>query len=157
MDASLFYPGRMGLSEREAFSICRDVISRVEEFGGALTINWHQRSLSPERNWDRFYMKLLGVLEEKGVWFASGRQAVQWYRKRRAIRFENVGEDTKSLRLSAGSVSGAGNRGTPGVMVRKYLPGMPASGGSGEGEEMFPRVDIEWTCDSDLEIPPDFQ
>jgi hypothetical protein len=57
-------------------------------YGGTLVINWHDRSLAPERLWGRFYRTLLGnVTSGNRVWFATGREAVAWFRWRRSIRF----------------------------------------------------------------------
>jgi hypothetical protein len=51
-------------------------------------VNWHDRSLAPERLWTRAYATLLAELrDEHRVWFATAGAAVEWYRWRRAIRF----------------------------------------------------------------------
>ena len=60
----------------------------VSYFGGILTVNWHDRSLAPERLWGGTYHDLLDRLERRGAWFATAGQAVAWFRKRRAATFE---------------------------------------------------------------------
>ena len=90
MDTALFYSKRMGLSEAEAMEQCKKVITALRSYGGVLTINWHTRSLSPERNWDSFYLELLDLLKVERVWFATASAAVDWFRRRRQIRFEDV-------------------------------------------------------------------
>jgi peptidoglycan/xylan/chitin deacetylase (PgdA/CDA1 family) len=54
MDTAMFYPKRMNLSESSALQLCKKLIDNVKTYRGVLTINWHERSLSPERNWDSF-------------------------------------------------------------------------------------------------------
>jgi hypothetical protein len=59
-----------------------------------LTINWHDRSIAPERLWDDFYLKLLQELKSRGAWIATAAQVVAWFRKRRAaaLDFERTKE-----------------------------------------------------------------
>jgi hypothetical protein len=88
MDSALFYPGRMSLSAQAALDLCRDVIAAVRRFGGTVVINWHDRSLAPERLWGRPYRVLLSEVENAGpVWFATCTEAVDWFRWRRSIQF----------------------------------------------------------------------
>jgi hypothetical protein len=77
----------MGLSRRRALERCRTIIRQMRRFGGALVVNWHDRSLAPERLWTRPYQALLNELDTSGVWFATAGEAVEWFRWRRAIRF----------------------------------------------------------------------
>jgi hypothetical protein len=110
MDSAMFYPGRMFLTPRRAMNLCRGIIEAARRFGGALVINWHDRSLAPERLWGRHYRELLGEVERGGrVWFATAGEAVDWFRWRRSIRFR------------AGS-------GSPEVIVESSAPptGIPA-------------------------------
>ena len=59
-DTAMFYPGRMGMSESEAMATVRGADWRLSKtHGGVFTINWHDRSLAPERNWDAAYLALL--------------------------------------------------------------------------------------------------
>lgn len=87
MDSALFYTGRMGLDRQEAMQRCRGIVQQARRFGGALVINWHDRSLAPERQWGRCYQDLLNEVQAGVVWFATAGQAVDWFRWRRAIRF----------------------------------------------------------------------
>ena len=50
MDSALFYPRRMGLTDREAMQLCRRIVANARRFGGTVVINWHDRSLAPERS-----------------------------------------------------------------------------------------------------------
>ena len=49
MDTALFYRAHLGLSQREASTYLSRIVDNAEQFGGCLTINWHDRSMAPER------------------------------------------------------------------------------------------------------------
>ena len=88
MDSAMFFPNRMALPPADAVSLCRQIVSDARRCGGTLVINWHDRSTAPERLWGQAYRTLLEEIQLNGrVWFATGTQAVQWFRWRRAIRF----------------------------------------------------------------------
>jgi hypothetical protein len=115
MDSALFFPMRMGLTGEQAIQRCRGIVSNARRDGGTLVINWHERSLSPERLWDRFYGELLeAVGNGNRVWFATAAEAVDWYRWRRSIRF---GEDLSS---GAVTIASAPREGTPMATVRIF-------------------------------------
>ena len=84
MDTALFYPGYLNLSPREAQKRLAELIDNAIQFGGVLTINWHDRSIAPERLWDGFYIRLLENLKARSAWFPTAARAVSWFRKRRA-------------------------------------------------------------------------
>jgi hypothetical protein len=106
-DTALFFPDRMHLSEDEALRRCRAIIADCARFGGVLTVNWHDRSLAPERNWDEFYQTLLAELDRSTPWFAQACQAVAWYDRRRSYSFQDVVIDSGRavIRLASGSDS----------------------------------------------------
>jgi hypothetical protein len=87
-DTALFYPDRMNLPPKLALAKVEQLIQNTQKYGGVLTINWHQRSLSPERLWDHFYAELLELLKGKRVWFGTAQQVVQWFRKRRSVSMD---------------------------------------------------------------------
>ena len=88
MDSALFYPTRMNRSEPDAMLECRQIVENARRFGGTVVINWHDRSLAPERLWDRPYKQLLDeVGKDDRAWFATGSEAVDWFRWRRSTRF----------------------------------------------------------------------
>jgi hypothetical protein len=89
-DTTMLYPGRMGVSEPQAIALCGELLGEFRRYGGAFTINWHDRSLAPERNWDSAYLAILGTLREGKTWFAAAGEAVSWFEKRRACRFDRV-------------------------------------------------------------------
>lgn len=116
-DTAMFFPGRMNLGEDEAFSLCRAIVEKVATFGGVLVINWHDRSLAPERLWGDFYCRLLEEIRKKKVWFATGSEVTGWFRKRRRLKFtQAAGEDgSRVLRIE-----GVEQSGLPDLKLRLY-------------------------------------
>jgi len=90
MDTALFYPAYLGLTSTEATRVLERLANFVDRFGGCLTINWHDRSLAPERLWHACYRQLLNDLKARGVWFATATEIVAWFRKRRSVVFEGA-------------------------------------------------------------------
>jgi hypothetical protein len=90
MDTALFYPAYMGLSQRQATTHLSHMVDNAIKFGGCITINWHDRSLAPERLWDASYRELVRELKNRGAWFATAGQATAWFRKRRSVVFNEV-------------------------------------------------------------------
>jgi hypothetical protein len=88
MDTALFYPNHLGLSPVLAMTHLRGLVDNAVQFGGCLTINWHDRSLAPERAWDACYRDLVQDMKSRGAWFATAGQAISWFRKRRSVVFE---------------------------------------------------------------------
>jgi len=84
MDTALFYPAHMNLSRDEAKKLVGKLMDNAIQFGGCLTINWHDRSIAPERLWGDFYAELIAELKRRGAWLASGDETVSWFRKRRS-------------------------------------------------------------------------
>jgi hypothetical protein len=88
MDSALFYPSRMNRSATDAQKDCGHVITNARRFGGTVVINWHDRSLAPERLWGDFYQQLIAeVGKGDRAWFTTAGDAVDWFRWRRSIRF----------------------------------------------------------------------
>jgi hypothetical protein len=90
MDTALFFPACLNLSFAEARMVVGRIIDYAVQFGGVVTINWHDRSLAPERLWRDFYVDLLAELRSRGAWLASARDTVLWFRQRRAAVFDDV-------------------------------------------------------------------
>jgi hypothetical protein len=91
MDTALFYPAHLNLSPDEAQKRVGEIIDNAVQFGGCVTINWHDRSIAPERCWGDFYLEMVDELQRKGAWFATAAEAVSWFRKRRSATFEKAG------------------------------------------------------------------
>ncbi len=99
MDTALFFRKRMNLSDSRASALCDKLIQDALKFGGCLTINWHDRSLAPERLWGEFYTNLLNGLKACGPCFMTAMQIVKWFQKRREVRFEEIHFTKSGLRL----------------------------------------------------------
>ena len=119
MDTALFYPNYLNLSEEDAKQMVWSLIDGAAEFGGVLTINWHDRSIAPERLWDDFYLKLLRELKSRGAWFATAAQTVSWFRKRRSAVVEEALVENGKVRIKASVRS---DHSLPGLRVRMYKP-----------------------------------
>jgi len=89
MDTALFYPAYLGLSQKQATTVLMKLIDSLVRFGGCLTINWHDRSLAPERLWGACYCRVISDLRDRNAWFATASQAAAWFRKRRSVVFES--------------------------------------------------------------------
>lgn len=118
MDTALLYPGRMDLPREQAHARCRGIIASARRFGGALVVNWHDRSLAPERQWGASYDDVLDEVEAEKPWFATATEAVDWFRWRRSIRFEG-GDDPERVTVRAPSL----NEGLPPARLTVRRPG----------------------------------
>lgn len=119
MDTALLCPARMALSEAAAFERVKEICSHASASGGALTINWHHRSVGPERFWDDLYGNLLGEMKKNGAWFATARDAVSWFSKRRSVVFHRIDRCGTEMRIQLSCPSGDE---TPGVVLRVHTP-----------------------------------
>jgi hypothetical protein len=119
MDTALFYPGHLHLTKAEARRAVKPIIDHALAFGGTVTVNWHDRSLAPERLWGRVYREIVADLASRNAWFPTAGQAVSWFRKRRAARFETETWGPRSLRVS---VAGGLDDGLPGLRLRVHTP-----------------------------------
>jgi hypothetical protein len=88
MDTALFYPDYLGLSPNEAAKLLSEMVDHTAKVGGCFTINWHDRSLAPERLWYASYRDLVRDLKSRGPWFSTVGQAAAWFQKRRSVVFE---------------------------------------------------------------------
>src|SRR4030095_1742521 len=57
MDTALFYPSHLHLSTEQAMIRVDAMVNDMRKFGGALMVNWHDRSIAPERLWGDFYIR----------------------------------------------------------------------------------------------------
>jgi len=118
-DTALFYPKRMGLTETQALELCKRLARNASIYGGVLVINWHQRSLGPERLWGDFYVRLLEEIKKYNVWFATAGQVVKWFDKRRSISFDNMHLTSNRLNLK---LNGPADDSLPHLVLRSYRP-----------------------------------
>lgn len=130
MDTALFFPHYLNLSDSEAWAVVAPAMGDAMRFGGALTVNWHDRSIAPERLWERFYIELLEELTSKGAWFSTAAQAVSWFRKRRSAIFQRSKENCPGLRVK---ITADDEGKTPSLILRRYeaqYPGYSRAAGS---------------------------
>jgi len=99
MDTALFYPSHLGLSPKHATRELDRMQDNAVRFGGVLTVNWHDRSLAPERLWGAPYRDLLAGMKSRGAWFSTAGQAVSWFCKRRSAVFERDPENPGTVRV----------------------------------------------------------
>jgi hypothetical protein len=124
MDTALFYPSYMNLSDDRARAAMLPLIENVTRFGGVLTINWHDRSLGPERLWGDFYVTLLNNLRARKPWFATAAQTVSWFRNRRETSFDSATHDSRNIRVQPANNRLASNAANvPPLVVRVYNRG----------------------------------
>src|SRR5215471_1682714 len=115
MDTALFYPGHLNLSAREARKQVDRLIAQVSQFGGSITVNWHDRSIAPERQWGLFYRDLVDDLKRRGAWLSTAAQASTWFRKRRSAVFEAVNWEADTVHVK---VAVSRSDGAPGLQLR---------------------------------------
>jgi hypothetical protein len=114
MDTALFYPGYLHLPPREAQKQVNQIIANATQFGGVVTVNWHDRSLSPERLWGGVYVGLVDELKRQGAWFATATEVVSWFQKRRSVVFDNVGCEPRT------KIAVEGDDGLPALQLRVH-------------------------------------
>ena len=120
MDTAMFYSSYLNLSMDQANMRLGQLGDNVVRFGGTLTINWHDRSIAPERLWNGCYRDLIKDLGARGAWFATAGQAVRWFQKRRRVAFET--DRTEPGKVRAAAVDGAGDH-LPGLRLRTHKAG----------------------------------
>jgi hypothetical protein len=117
MDTALFYPAYMGLSQAQATEILERLAENVNRLGGCMTVNWHDRSLSPERLWYACYRDLVEDLKNRSSWFATAGQAISWFQKRRSVVFETDGVEPDTVHAKVMDLYGDT---VPGLRLRIY-------------------------------------
>jgi hypothetical protein len=145
MDTALFYPDYLDLSPKQAAAVVKEFLNNAARFGGALTINWHDRSLAPERLWDGFYIHLIEELRRERAWCPTAGRAVEWFRKRRSARIEDAVFDEQSVRVKAALPPGYDD--LPGLRIRIHKPAVPGTGPAAG------YTDVPVTADVDDSIP----
>src|SRR5256712_1096339 len=119
MDTALFFPCYLNVSAMEARKLVSAVIENAHRFGGGVTVNWHDRSIAPERVWNRFYVDLSDRLMSKSPLFLNVGQDCSWFRRRRSVVFERADQDPEVIRAK---VCLAPQEGVPGLRLRFHNP-----------------------------------
>lgn len=120
MDTSLFYPDHLHLTEPAAAALVANVLDHFGRHGGVVTVNWHDRSIAPERLWGEFYQHLIAELQRRGAWFGTAGQAAAWFRQRRQATFHSVRRDGDHLAVRA-DVPALDSR-LPALRIRVHKP-----------------------------------
>jgi hypothetical protein len=115
MDSALFSRGRMRLLQDEGIRLITTIASKVREIGGVLMVNWHTRSLAPERQWDAPYMHILRLAESGHAWAATAGEVADWFSMRRSARFSEI--DVGRSRIAVPALA---DRSVPGLRLRLY-------------------------------------
>ncbi len=136
MDTALFSGGRLNLPQEQGVSAIEKLADLLHRFGGVLTVNWHMRSLGPERFWDEPYRLLLRLTEQGEAWAACGREVVEWFALRRSAKFTVLDGHPGSMRVSAAD---------PGALPRLLLRCYNRSPGQASAAE-----DIPWSGSLEL-------
>jgi hypothetical protein len=126
MDTALFYPDRMNLTLSEGLRWIRELVRRAATSGGVLTFNWHHRSIAPERLWGDVYRESLSELRAQGAKLSTAISVVDWFRKRRALRFKEISKGASSIRVSFSSTE---NCLPDDFVIRLYFPEHAATQG----------------------------
>src|SRR5207244_13194107 len=150
MDIAMFYPAHMNLSPKRAQDVIDALVKNAIRFGGVLTVNWHDRSIAPERLWDTSYVRLLEDLKSKEAWFPTAAQAVSWFRKRRAAVIESVITEGKAVRIKMALSKGSDN--LPGLRIRVHHPPARPTHGSWRAEREDTFVDMAFSNSAEMKI-----
>jgi len=118
-DTAMFYPDRMALGKNGALQRCKEIIQNAQAFGGVLVINWHHRSLAPERLWGGFYETLLKQIKAHKASFTTAKEAVWWFKERRRVNPKEMesNENGVSVRLQNAESSS-----TYSFVIRVHVP-----------------------------------
>ena len=126
MDTALFFRSYLDLNDSQANQRVDRIIDNASRFGGCVTVNWHDRSIAPERLWGNFYIALVDRLKDNGAWFPTAAQAVSWFRMRRSVAFENIVIQAGTRRAT---IAVDASHGLPDLRLRLY---------SDRGKQDFP-------------------
>ena len=77
----------MGLNVVESWNLCKILIDTVKDFGGVITILWHNTYFDDvyHKGWGKLYEKILGFCYEEGAWITSGEEITKWWSNKNII------------------------------------------------------------------------
>ena len=92
-DGALFSPDNLDLTPRLALLRAKELIDRVEEPRGLVTLLWHPNTADERRFPGRFwvYAELLSYIAQKDAWVAPVREVGHWWEQRRRERLGGQG------------------------------------------------------------------
>lgn len=150
MDTALFYPDYLNLTEQEAHPLVTRMIDDLAAFGGVLTLNWHDRSIAPERLWGDFYRELLHEIQTRETWFATAAETVAWFRLRRSAEIQAVQTDSRSVTVRSRFT--ILDTTLPGLRIRLHKPHILILGESLASGAEVGFVDVPLNDTADLSI-----
>ena len=150
MDTAMFFRDRMNLSFKEAGAVVKRLVENAIRFGGVLTVNWHDRSIAPERLWGEFYVKLLDDLKSERAWFPTAAQAVAWFRKRRSVAFGECSQENGEFKVKLTIDS---DDSVCGLRIRIHRANGAERAGMAKSNAGNDYVDVAFNRDCDLRIP----
>lgn len=152
MDTALFYPDRMNLTFSEGINAIKVLMQTVVDNGGVLTINWHDRSIGPERFWNEVYCHILNELKVQEGLFLTAGAAVNWFRKRRTVRFQWDQNNNLSKRIK---LTGFDIKPVDKMFLRIYVPVGQEFNGNFHKSTTVPYQDILLDGQNEIEIFPE--
>jgi peptidoglycan/xylan/chitin deacetylase (PgdA/CDA1 family) len=92
-DGALFSPDNLDLTPPLALLRAKQLIDRVEETQGLITLLWHPNAADERRfpGWLWVYAELLGYIAQKDAWVAPVREIGHWWVQRRREKFGSQG------------------------------------------------------------------
>lgn len=148
MDTALFYAGHMDLAECQAMALVEGIIANAQRYGGVLTINWHDRSMGPERLWDTFYKRIIARLKNMRVWFATASQTASWFSARRSVSFHDVYLCNSELKVRLSSSADDHSQ----LLLRVYVPQEQSTQMHDMPTAQGRRIDIAFSGNLDISL-----
>ncbi len=95
------------LDEEEAMRRCEEVLAYAKQYGGVVTLLWHQVSMAAPKKWGGFYRALVERAVEDGAWVAPVEDVVRWFEVRRnALLKYTLTEDSPLAQIDIGEDNG---------------------------------------------------
>lgn len=93
-DGALFDPDNLDLTPPLALRWAKQLIDRVEETKGLVTLLWHPQTTDERRfpGWFSVYAELLSYIAKKDAWVAPVREIGYWWEQRRRERMDRTRE-----------------------------------------------------------------
>jgi peptidoglycan/xylan/chitin deacetylase (PgdA/CDA1 family) len=89
-DGALFRKDNLDLAPEEALVRARELISKVEQTGGLVTLLWHPRAVEGSYSgWFWVYQELLADIAARDAWVGTVREIGGWWQQRRQ-HFEEI-------------------------------------------------------------------
>lgn len=117
MDTALFYRSYLALTAVRAKTVIDEMFAEARHTGGVLTVNWHDRSLGPERFWGNIYSHILDLSSCADCWRATAAEVVRWFRKRRSALFIECDVRARRFRIKIDR-----DDGVPDLLLRIHIP-----------------------------------